>query len=110
MDWLSKATVFCLPSEYEGHPLVVMEAAAFGVPVVATSISGIRDVISDAGLGLLVPVSNVEALAEALHHVIVDPEAAATLGRNPRSVVASRFSWKRTARLYFDLAYSLLDR
>ncbi len=110
MNWLSRAAVFCLPSESEGHPLVIMEAAAFAIPVVATSIEGITDIITGADEGLLVPVSAPEALAGALNRMIERPQAAADLGRNLRRSVGSRYSWARTARQYSDLGRSLLDR
>jgi glycosyltransferase involved in cell wall biosynthesis len=108
MNWLSRAMIFCLPSAAEGHPLAIMEAAAFELPVVATSIGGIREIIAGADEGLLVPVSEPYALAQALNRLIEDPETARNLGRNLRRSVESRYSWTNTAKLYSDLARSLL--
>jgi glycosyltransferase involved in cell wall biosynthesis len=108
INWLSRAAIFCLPSEYEGHPLVIMEAAAFGLPVVATSIPGTQDIITSEDDGLLTPALDHEALAGALNRLIEDPETAARLGRNLRRSVEARYSWARTAQEYSDLGRSLL--
>lgn len=58
--------VFCLPSRYEGMPLTVFEAMAAGVPVVATRVVGIQEVVRDGETGLLVPPNDPDALASAL--------------------------------------------
>lgn len=110
MNWMSRAAIFCLPSESEGHPLAIMEATAFELPVVATSIGGIREIISGADEGLLVPVSDHEALACALNQLIEEPETAANLGRNLRRSVESRYSWARTGKEYSELGRALLKR
>ena len=108
INWLSRATVFCLPSISEGHPLVLMEAAAFELPVVVTDIGGTQEIVARTDEGLLVPASDHEALASALIRLVEEPEAARRLGRNLRQSVEARYSWTKTAKLYSELAQSLL--
>ena len=72
--------VFALSSHYEGLPLVIMEALTLGVPVVATRVDGILELIEDGVDGLLVPPSRPDLLANALDTLIVDAERRAAFG------------------------------
>ena len=105
--FLAHATVFCLPSRSEGHPLAILEAAAFGVPVVATSVGGIRETIPDGQHGILVPVDDSEALAAGLDRVLADPGLANRLGQTLQRFVQVRFQWTASARQYSDLSERL---
>ena len=71
--------VFCLPSHREGFPRAAMEAAASGLPVVASDIRGCRQVVDPGVTGTLVPARDPAALARALHRY-ADPEVRATEG------------------------------
>lgn len=71
---VARADLFCLPSRHEGLPLALVEAAALGVPVIASASSdGVREVLDDGRTGVLVPVEDVEALATALEAHLADP-------------------------------------
>jgi glycosyltransferase involved in cell wall biosynthesis len=74
--WLRAAEVFVLPSLWEARALVVQEAMAAGVPVVATETGGVRDLVS--GVGTLVPVRDAVALAAAVEQYLRDPAARHT--------------------------------
>jgi glycosyltransferase involved in cell wall biosynthesis len=65
--------LFCLPSHREGFPRAAMEAAASGLPVVATNIRGCRQVVDPGVTGALVPVRDAEALADALQTCAAEP-------------------------------------
>jgi glycosyltransferase involved in cell wall biosynthesis len=106
---LSGASVFCLPSRAEGHPLAVLEAGALGVPVVATSIGGIQDTIPGDQYGLIVPKDDVSALADALQRLLSDPSLAESVGRNLQERVVQEFSWARTAQQYTALLRARLE-
>lgn len=67
---LAKATALVVPSIYEGMPLVILEAMEEGVPVVASAVSGIPEVVVDGVTGWLVPPENVDALSQALSQVL----------------------------------------
>ncbi|SNR90756.1 glycosyltransferase family 4 protein [Pseudomonas segetis] len=71
-SYMAIADVLCLPSYREGFGTVVIEAAAMGVPTIGTNIYGLSDAIVDGETGLLVPVKDYRALADALHKVLDD--------------------------------------
>lgn len=73
--------VFVIASWREGFSRSGMEAAAMGVPVVATDVRGCRQVVDDGLTGLLVPVRQPEALAAAISRLVTDPEERARMGR-----------------------------
>ncbi len=104
---LARATVFCLPSRSEGHPLAILEAASFAIPVVATPVGAIERTIPDADHGLLVPVADVVALAGALDRLLGDPALADAIGRTLQRRVAAQFRWTDTAARYSELARRL---
>jgi len=68
-EFMRRADVFVLPSEWENLPCVIIEAMASGLPVVATNVGGIPEMVDDK-TGLLVPPGNSEALAEAIDHML----------------------------------------
>ena len=80
-DAYARADVFCLPSFAEGVPVVLMEAMAMEVPVVATRIAGIPELIEDGASGLLVTPARADELADALGRLVDDPRAAGAARR-----------------------------
>jgi glycosyltransferase involved in cell wall biosynthesis len=104
-ELLARATVFVLPSHAEGLPMSLLEAMAAGCPVIATNVGGIPDVVTDEVNGLLVPPGDRDALALALHRLLVDRELADRLGHEARATVRRRFTTEHAvARL--DQIYS----
>ena len=69
-DWIAAADLLCLPSHSEGSPNVVVEALASGVPVVATRVGGVPDLVADGVNGLLVPPADAHALSAALDEAL----------------------------------------
>ena len=94
---MAAADVLCLPSHNEGMPNVVLEAGAYGLPVVASRVGGIPEAIGEEERGLLVPVGDALALGAAIDAVRADPEAAAERARALRSHVRSHFDADRLA-------------
>jgi glycosyltransferase involved in cell wall biosynthesis len=88
---LRGAAALVVPSIYEGMPLVVLEAMEAGVPVVASAVSGIPEVVVDGETGWLVPPEDPEALAHALEAVLTDPDEARRRGEAGRRRVAERY-------------------
>ena len=85
---LEKAAMFVLSSDYEGMPNALMEAMALGLPCVSTDCGGggARFLIEDGVNGLLVPVQDAPAMAEAMKAILSDPQKAAELGKNARKL------------------------
>jgi glycosyltransferase involved in cell wall biosynthesis len=100
------ADLFVLPSHREGFPTVVLEAMAFGLPVVTTRIRGAADVLVDGENGLLVDVGDTARLAEALVCLVRDPQVRSSMGE--RNKVAVRdFAPEAVAPRYAALLHSL---
>lgn len=96
--WMRRADCFVQHSmvapdgDSEGTPLSVLEAAATGLPVVATRHAGIPDVVEEGTSGRLVEEGDVEGMGEALVDVLADPEEAARMGRAARRRVEETYS------------------
>jgi glycosyltransferase involved in cell wall biosynthesis len=89
---LSRAAVFVLSSRYEGFPNAVLEAMACGVPVVSTACpSGPREIL-DGGAGMLVPVDDSKAMADALENLLEDPGLRVAMASRGRARVEERYS------------------
>lgn len=84
--------VLVVPSLTEGTPLIVLEAMAAGVPVVASAVGGIPDQVRQDKEGLLVPPDDTAALGDALLELLQDPEAARLLGEAGRQRADSGFA------------------
>ena len=104
------ANVFLLTSRFEGLPYGVIEALAVGVPVVATDVTGTRDVVRHGVTGLLSPAGDVEGLASQVLSMLNDPSRAAALATAGREDVVRRFSIdtmvEATATVYRSVARS----
>lgn len=104
------ASMFILPSVYdsggdtEGLGVVLLEAMANGLAVIASQVGGITDIISSQEVGLLVEPGDSEQIAEAILGLLDDPARRQTLGDNGRRKVYSDFSWdhisSQTIRIY----------
>ncbi|MEO6525387.1 MAG: glycosyltransferase family 4 protein [Gemmatimonadaceae bacterium] len=98
--------VFVLSTHFEGLPLVVLEAMAMGLPVVATAVNGIPEVIDSEEVGLLAPHEDGAALARQLIALLTDPARANRIGAAGRNVVRGRFGMEtfaqNVATLYSD--------
>jgi len=102
------ASVFVFPSYYEGLPTAILEAMSVGLPVVATHVGGIRDVIKDGENGISIPPGAPERMAEAISVLIQDRELRKELGRNARRTIEESYTWDRvTDRL--ENCYSSLS-
>jgi glycosyltransferase involved in cell wall biosynthesis len=87
-ELLRKASVFALPSRFEGLPNALLQAMAAALPCVATSVGGVPDVIKDGVNGILVPPEREDLLAEALETVLLNKALAMRLGENARRSVS----------------------
>jgi lipopolysaccharide/colanic/teichoic acid biosynthesis glycosyltransferase/glycosyltransferase involved in cell wall biosynthesis len=107
-DLMAAADVLCLPSYREGFGAVIIEAAACGVPAVASRIYGIVDAIENGRTGLLHPAGDVPALVDQLRRMIADAECRRSLGVAARSRVERDFTSARLTTALMSLYSELL--
>lgn len=91
-DYFAAADLFVLTSFEEGFPRVLLEAMAFGLPIVSTAIHAIPEIVQEGWEAILIPPGNPRALACALKRLLRDPMAAKALGQAARARVNARFS------------------
>ena len=100
---LGEADVFVLPSRSEAFPNGAIEAMATGLPVIASRVGGLLDLIEQGHTGLLVEAGDPAALAAALRQLFTDRAAAARLGAQARAHVRQRYSFDRMVTSFEDL-------
>lgn len=89
--WLERASVYVLPSYREGIPRSTQEAMAMARPIITTDAPGCRETVIDGFNGFLVPVRDVEALAEKMMRFIEHPQLIETMGQASRKLAEERF-------------------
>jgi glycosyltransferase involved in cell wall biosynthesis len=110
LDVLLRAFDVCaLSSEFEGTPLIALEAAAHGVPFVATRVGGLPQAVRDGETGLLVPPRDPEALAAVLTALLRDPARRARMGARARKHAAG-YALEPIAERFAALYDTLLER
>ena len=102
--------LFALSSVKEGLPIVLLEAMASGVPVVATEVDGNPELVVHQETGLLVPPRNPDALAEAICCLLQDCDAARRMGERGRERVRRLFTFERMVNAYQDVYGSVARR
>jgi len=90
-DWLRASDVFAFPSMFEALGIALVEAAACGLPAVASRTGGIVDVVEDGRSGVLVPPGDIAPLWTALHRLVTEPDLALGMGAAAREVALARF-------------------
>jgi glycosyltransferase involved in cell wall biosynthesis len=107
VELMSLFDIFVLPSLWEGLPFVLVEAAALGIPIIATAVDGVAEIIEDGETGLLVPPEDSQALADAIIRLLMDKESAFRLAERAKALIPARFPLRRmvdqTQNLYLRL-------
>ena len=99
--YLHNADVFLLPSNFEGMPMTIIEAMGTGLPIVASAVGGVPDMLEDTFSGLLVPC-DPEAVADAVLRLLGDEDFRKHLGTNARND-SRKFGAEHMARCYCNL-------
>jgi len=99
---MASASIFVLPSLFEGTPLTLIEAMWSGLPIVTTSTAGMRDVIRHETDGLLVQPGDVATLAQAIDRLTRDADLRRKLGGAAHAAAVEHYTWKRTADAFED--------
>ena len=115
VEWLGKvddmpalykaATLICYPSYYgEGVPKVLLEAASVGRPIITTDHAGCREAVSDGESGVLIPIKNVQATADAIAALLNDREKMEAMSKNAHALATQEFDVEsvveRTLKVY----------
>jgi glycosyltransferase involved in cell wall biosynthesis len=100
--------IVCLPSYREGLPKALIEAAACGRPIVTTDAPGCREIVHHGDNGLLVPVRDSHALAEALRKLIESPPTRRHMGALGRTLAENGFAVEQVVQQTLDLYSELL--
>ena len=107
---LRASQYFVLPSLWEGMPNVVLEAMAAGVPVIATSVEGVLELIEPDRTGLVVKVGNAAEIASALNRLLGASELSKQLAQAAQQAVRERFTIDNSSKKYGQAYHQLLSR
>jgi glycogen(starch) synthase len=100
---INTATMVVMPSRREGLPLVAVEAAHMGRPIVGTRVTGMTEAVVSGETGLLVEAEDVDAVANSIVYLLENPETTRRLGRAARSRALENFDWQRSVDAYCEL-------
>jgi len=109
VPWLSVADLFLLPSAQESFGLAALEAMACEVPVIASKVGGLPEIIEDGVTGFVCPPEDVEAMADRAIELLSDPSRRAAMGRAGAEMVRTRYCTDRIVPLY-EAAYQDVSR
>jgi glycosyltransferase involved in cell wall biosynthesis len=107
---MADGDIFVLPSRSEAFPNAVLEAMASGLPIVASGVGGIVELIDDGATGLLVAPDDARALTDRLCRLMNDPALASRLGNAARAEALARYSFDRMVAAFESLYLSELTR
>ncbi len=108
LDILPHLDILVSSSLWEGFPTVILEAMASGVPVIATDVSGSRELVVDGKTGLLVPPHDPDALAQAILNMLADGEKARRMAEHARTV-ARPYTIQNTVETYCQIYQQLVN-
>jgi glycosyltransferase involved in cell wall biosynthesis len=97
-----EADMFVLPTRADCYSLVCMEALASGLPIIATKVGGIPDILCEGKTGHLLDVDDAAGLGDALEALISEPARRREMGRHSRQEAVSRFDARENARKLFE--------
>lgn len=106
---MKKADILILPSRIESFPLVLLEAMAAGIPIVASRVGGVPDVLENGKIGFLIEPGNPDSLAECIEYIIKNKDQA-----NSRVALASKvvagYDWNIVAEQTYEVYIKLLEK
>jgi glycosyltransferase involved in cell wall biosynthesis len=106
---LQRFDIFAMPSTWEGFGVAALEASAMELPIIASDIHGIPDVVANGETGILTPPRDAEAIAGAIAQLMGDAELRRTMGAAGRAFVERHYRWQDNAALMERLYERMLD-
>ena len=110
VDYLSASDVLLLPSEQESFGLAALEAMACEVPVVASRVGGVPEVVTDGETGFLSAVGDVDKMAEDAARLLLDKDLRVEMGRAARESAVSRYRTDLVIPQYIDFYHRVLNK
>ena len=107
---LCKADLFLLPSASEAFGLAALEALASGVPVVASIVGGLPELVKDGKVGYLAPIADVETMARRSLAILSSPDLHRTMAENARKLTVEKFDTKAIVKQYYDFYNEVLAK
>jgi len=107
-EFYQKARIVVLPSRLDLFPMTALEAMSSGVPLVATKVGGLPEIINNGINGLLVEKDDINGLAGAIVYFLDNPEKAEEMGRMGREIVEQKFTLEKVVEKYEQKIYNLL--
>jgi glycosyltransferase involved in cell wall biosynthesis len=108
LAYYAAADCFVMPSYREGFPNTVLEAGAMGLPSIVTNINGSREIIENGKNGMIIPSQNIQALYEAMLHIVNDKEKREYMAKNARKMIADRFEQSFVRKCLYDFYDEIL--
>ena len=106
---LKKSSILVVPSRMESSPTSIKEAFYFKIPVVATNVGGIPELITDNHTGLLVPYDGSEKLVKVINNLLSNLELSNSLSKEAYNFVINHMTWKKVLPKYIDFYTNLLN-
>ncbi|MCH7648943.1 MAG: glycosyltransferase family 4 protein, partial [Thaumarchaeota archaeon] len=106
---LKKSSILVVPSRMESSPTSIKEAFYFKIPVVATNVGGIPELITDNHTGLLVPYDDSEKLVKVINNLLSNLELSNSLSKEAYNFVINHMTWKKVLPKYIDFYTNLLN-
>ncbi|HPG30701.1 MAG TPA: glycosyltransferase [bacterium] len=110
-EWLWCSDVFVMPSLWEGFPCVLLEAAASGLPIIATNVGGNSEIVEDGFNGFLIEPKNASCLAEKMENIILlQSHKRKELGLNGQTRINKYFQTSDMTKKYYDLFLKISEK
>ena len=110
VDYLKTFSVFVALSVEESFGVAVLEASACGIPVIASSVGGLPEVVENTRTGLLVPPKNPSAAADCLEKLLLSPSLRKSMGQAGRTWVRERYAWDQNSRIVENLYEGVISK
>lgn len=107
IQFYQNATIYVVPSHYEGLPTVLLEAMSCGLPVVATEVSGNLEVVLSGENGILIPPKSPKKMANAISMLLDEDNLRKELGKNARKTIEERYTWDIISEKFLNLYNSV---
>ncbi len=107
--YLNQFDIACFPSMSESFGVAAIEASACEVPVIASNIGGLPEVVIDGKTGYLVKPGNEQDLSEKMYHLVIDKELRKKMGLEGRKFVSKNYDWQENLKLMEKYLYQIIE-